>query len=176
VLPTLQALIAPLLAAVQARIMLTASLLIRRAVFIFAAALFGVGALMFLSVGIVFALSSSLGPGGATLVMAGIWAVIAVACLLISRPRPAAVAAATAPPIPGVIPPATAAAPQPPYPYPPYPSQPPYPPSSAVPPTSAATAPAAPASRLGRMRAGVTRAAPLLAIGALIAGIVAGRR
>lgn len=169
-LAAVQALIAPLLATVQARIALTASLLIRRAAFVFAAALFGVGALMFLSVGTVFALAPRLGTGGALLLMAGIWAVLAVACLAVSRPRPAAVAAAAAPAVPP--PPGPAAAPWPagvPAGYPPAPSH-------GVQGVSPAPATTKATSRTARLRARVSRAAPLLAIGALVAGIIAGRR
>lgn len=174
----LQALIAPLLApvlaAIEARFTLAATLVIRRAVFLFAAALFGVGTLLFLSVGIFFALLPAIGPAGAALIMALIWAILTGLCVLFARARPR-VPPAAVPPAPPITAPYPAAAP------PPYPTQPPYPPSSAVPPTgvpptASPVTPGVPASRIARLRTRINRAAPLLAIGALAAGIIAGRR
>lgn len=180
----LQALIAPLLApvlaAIEARFTLAATLVIRRAVFLFAAALFGVGTLLFLSVGIFFALLPAIGPAGAALIMALIWAILTGLCVLFARARPR-VRAAAVPPAAPIAAPYPAAAP-PPYPaQPPYPTQPPYPPSSGAPPTGAIPAASrvasgVPGSRFGRLRTRINRAAPLLAIGALVAGIIAGRR
>ncbi len=180
--PALQALLAPVLApvlsAIEARFTLAATLVIRRAVFLIAATLFGVGTLLFLSVGIFFSLLPAIGAAGAAFIMALIWAILTGLCVLFARARPR-VPPAVAPVAPPITAPYPAAAPPPPpHPaHPPYSAQPPYPPSSAAPPTGARpVAPGAPASRIGRLRRRINRAAPLLAIGALAAGIIAGRR
>lgn len=157
-----QALVAPLIAAAEARFTLAATLMIRRAVFLIAAALFGIGALVFLSVAAFFALVPGIGPGGAALVLALIWALLAGFCAFMARLRPRPVV---------VAPRVTAPAPPPPPPPPPV-----YPHAAAGAPPVAPVAPAGPASRLARLRTRVSRAAPLLALGALVAGIVAGRR
>ena len=143
-LAAIQVLIAPLLAAVEARAALAARLALRRAILLIAATLFAVGALLFLSVGIVFALIPAVGPAWAAVIMALIWALLAGLCVLFARMRPRVIA----------------------------------PPPLAIPPTVAPppVAPVAPAARQGSLRARITRAAPLLAIGALVAGIIAARR
>jgi hypothetical protein len=143
-----QALVMPIVAAVEARLALAASLAIRRAVLTIAAALFGVGALAFLSLGVFFGLMPGLGAAGAALILALIWALLAGLCYVLSllRPRRVTTAAIALPP-PLVPPP------------------PPAPGSSRVAPPASA-----------QFAARVSRAAPLLALAALVAGIVAGRR
>jgi hypothetical protein len=152
VLAAIQVLVAPLIAAVEARAALAARLALRRAILLIAATLFGVGALLFLSVGIVFALVPAVGPAGAALIMALIWVMLAGFCMLFARLRPRSTVArvpVAAPPVVAPAPPVVAPAP-------------------AVGPPSA--------SRFGSLRARISRTAPLLALGALVAGIIAGRR
>ena len=150
----LQIVIAPLLAAAEARFTAVTTLMLRRALLLIAAALFGIGALMFLSVGLFFALTPGLGPGGAALLLALVWALLAGICVLLARTRPRVVAA----PAPGIA--ATRPAP-------------------VIAPAALGASPVAqppPLTAVGRLRARIGRAAPLFAIGALVAGIIAGRR
>lgn len=136
---TIQALIAPLAAVAGAHAAALTARAVRFAVLAIAATLFGIGALFFLSVGIVFALTPVVGAAWAMLIMAVIWALLAAACILAasrlrSRPRVAPVAPPAPPPSAGQVP---------------------------------------PRPRPGRQISG---SAPLIALGALIAGILAGRR
>jgi hypothetical protein len=149
----LQAVLAPLLATVEARLTLAASMAIRRAVLAIAATLFGVGALMFLSLGVFFGLMPGLGAAGAALILALIWALLAGLCYVLTLVRPRRVAAPVAAPVAARLPPVAAPPP--------------------VDPAAPVGVP--PAPRAGRAAA-ISRAAPLLAIAALAAGIVAGRR
>jgi hypothetical protein len=151
VISGLRLLAGPLLAAVEARVALAAALAVRRAALLIAATLFGVGALLFLSIGVFFGLMPGVGPAGAALILALIWALTAGLCYVLSLLRPRRLsAAATLPPV------APMAAPPP-----------PAPPAARV----AGAPPPHPAFG-GR----ISRAAPLLAIAALVAGIIAGRR
>jgi O-antigen/teichoic acid export membrane protein len=148
VIAGLQALIAPLVAIVEARLTLAATMAIRRAVLVIAATLFGVGALLFLSLGVFFGLMPGLGPAGAALILALIWALLAGLCYVLSLLRPRRVAATRIPTSPAVAPRAAPAA---------------------------APVPVPPPPLVG-LAAQVSRAAPILALAALLAGIVAGRR
>ena len=143
----LQALVAPLIATVEARLTLAAAAAVRRAVLTIAATLFGVGALLFLSIGVFFGLMPGLGPAGAALILALIWALLAGLCYVLSLIRPRRVAVAAIPP------PVAVAAP-----------------AAAVPP------PVTPVPPRAGIAAQISRVAPVLALGALLAGIVAGRR
>ena len=145
----LQALIAPFLAIVEARLTLAASMAIRRAVLTIAATLFGVGALLFLSVGVFFGLMPGVGPAGAALVLALIWALLAGLCYVLSLIRPRRVVAPLVTPPAVVTPVATA--------------------------SDAGTAAAAGSPRRS-LAAQLGRTVPLIALAALVAGIVAGRR
>jgi hypothetical protein len=155
VITGLQALVAPLLATVEARLTLAATAAIRRAVLMIAATLFGVGALMFLSLGVFFGLMPGLGAAGAALILALIWALLAGLCYVLSLIRPRRVIAPVAMPTAVAPPVAPAAGAMP----------------GAVPGAVPGTVPLRPG-----LAAQVSRAAPLLAIAALLAGIVAGRR
>jgi hypothetical protein len=157
VIAGLQAVVAPLVAMVEARLTLAASMAIRRAVLTIAATLFGVGALMFLSLGVFFGLMPGIGAAGAALILALIWALLAGLCYVLSLLRPRRVAAPVIPPAVG---PRVAAG------------------AMAAPPVDPAIGAAAvpPAAPRTRFAAQVGRAAPILAVAALLAGIVAGRR
>lgn len=153
----LQALIAPALATVEARLTLAATMAVRRAVLMIAATLFGVGALMFLSIGIFFGLMPGVGAAGAALILALIWALLAGLCYVLSllRPRRVAPLLPTPPVGPRVAPAAT-----------PVPPVDPGVGAGAIPPVPPRTS----------LAAQVGRAAPILAVAALLVGIVAGRR
>jgi hypothetical protein len=142
----LQALVVPLLASVEARLKLAATLAVRRAALVIAATLFGVGALLFLSVGVFFALLPGVGAAGAALILALIWALLAALCFALSLVRPRSARAAALPP-PAV--------------------------TTRAPPVAPDATPARPRPGMAEQ---VNRAAPLLAIAALAAGLIAGRR
>jgi hypothetical protein len=141
----------PVLGAVEARLTLAAEAAIRRAVLLVAATLCGIGTLVFLSLSAFFALLPGVGPAGAALILALLWGLLAALCYVLSLARPRRAAAAT------LRYPAVAVTP---------PGPPPVRPVAAVgvpPPRS-------------RLAARISRTAPLLAIGALLAGIIAGRK
>ncbi len=148
----LQGVVGPLIALIEARLTLAAKAVIRRAVLMIAATLFGIGALSFLSLGVFFALLPGVGAAGAALIMALIWALLAGLCFAVSLIRPRRVVTPVLPPRAAVRP--VAPAPE------------------AVP---GAAPVMVPPPRPG-FAARFSRAAPLLAIAALAAGIVAGRR
>ncbi len=137
----------PMLAAVEARLTLAATAAIRRAVLMIAATLFGVGATLFLSVSVFFALLPGVGAAGAALILALILGLFAALLFVLAQLRPRRSPAVT-------MPPPAVAAPTP------------------VPPATAVGVP----PRRTSIAAQISRTAPMLAIGALLAGIIAGRR
>jgi hypothetical protein len=168
----LHALIAPLLATVEARLTVAATLAVRRAVLTLAATLFGVGALLFLSVGVFFGLLPGVGPAGAALVLALIWALLGGLCYVLSLVRPRRVRAPLGAARP-VAPPVAPAVARPTAPTPAAGAYPRAHPAAGplVDPVAVAAVP--PRADLG---AQLRRAAPFFAAAALLAGIFAGRR
>lgn len=139
--------IRPLASVVEARVQLAAAAAIRRAALMVAATLFGVGAILFLSISAFFALLPGVGAAGAALILALIWGLLAALLFVLAQLRPRR-------PRAGMVAPPAVAAPS-------------------VPPAAAVGVPPPPSASLATR---ISRAAPILAIGALLAGIIAGRR